>query len=46
MLCVRTLRRETNIIPQMWSIGTQGILISPIPDNEPLPKDEYFFLGY
>ena len=45
MLCVRTLRRETNIIPQMWSIGTQGKLISPIPDSEPLPKDEYFFFG-
>ena len=29
----------------MWSIGTQGKLISPIPDNEPLPKDEYFFFG-
>ena len=45
MRCVRTLRKETNIVPQMWSVGTKGKLIPPIPEGHPMPEDDYFFFG-
>ena len=45
MLAVRTLRKDTVIIPKLWAAGTKGELIYPIPDDQPLPDNEYFFLG-
>jgi len=45
MLCVRTLRRSTEGIVQHWAQGTNGKIIDPIPNDQPMPDDEYFYWG-
>lgn len=45
MLAIRTLREFTENIPAAWAEGTNAKLLNPIPYNEILPSDEYFFFG-
>lgn len=45
MLAVRTLRKDTNIVPTLWAEGTDGKLIFPIGPDQVMPKNTYFFLG-
>ena len=45
MLCVRTLRRSTEGIVQHWAQGTNGKIIDPIPNDQPMLDDEYFYWG-
>lgn len=45
MLCVRTKRPATEGIVQHWARGTNGKIIDPIPNDQPMPNDEYFYWG-
>ena len=45
MKCVKTMRRRTEKIIEAWAKGTKGQIISPIPNNKPIPEDDYFFFG-
>lgn len=45
MLCIKTLRKETEKIPLAWALGTRGKLINPISDETPIHHNEYFLFG-
>ncbi len=45
MKCVRTMRKRTEKIVEAWAKGTNGQLINPITNNNPIPEDDYFFFG-
>ena len=45
MKCVKTMRRRTEKIIEAWAKGTNGQIISPIPNDKPIPEDDYFFFG-
>ena len=45
MRCVRTMRRATEGIVQHWAQGTNGTIIDPIPNDQAMPQDEYFYFG-
>ena len=45
MRCVRTMRKATEGIVQQWAKGTNGVIIDPIPNGQPMPDDEYFYWG-
>ena len=45
MKCVKTMRRRTEKIIEAWAKGTKGQIISPIPNDKPIPEDDYFFFG-
>ena len=45
MIAIKTLREFTENIPLAWATGTNAKLINPIPNNQPLPNDEYFMFG-
>ena len=39
------MRKATEGIVQHWAKGTNGKIIDPIPNNAPMPDDEYFYFG-
>ena len=45
MRCVRTKRPATEGIVRHWAQGTKGSIIDPIPNDQPMPDDEYFYWG-
>lgn len=45
MRCVRTMRKATEGIVQHWAKGTNGKIIDPIPNDQPMIDDEYFYWG-
>lgn len=45
MRCVRTMRPATEGIVKHWAKGTNGTIIDPIPNGQPMPDDEYFYFG-
>lgn len=45
MLVVSTLRKFQNRVPLLWAYATQSKVINPIPNNIPLPNEEYFICG-
>ena len=45
MRCVRTMRASTEGIVRAWARGTNGKIIDPIPNDQPMPDDEYFYWG-
>ena len=45
MRCVRTKRPATEGIIQHWAQGTGGTIIDPIPNDQLMPDDEYFYWG-
>jgi len=45
MRCVRTMRTATEGIVQHWAQGTNGTIIDPIPNDQAMPQDEYFYFG-
>ena len=38
------MRRRTEKIIEAWAKGTNGQIISPIPNDKPIPEDDYFWL--
>ena len=45
MRCVRTMRASTEGIVRNWAKGTNGKIIDPIPNDQDMPDDEYFYWG-
>ena len=45
MLCVKTMRAYTEKFVDYWAQGTNGKIINPIPNDQPMPEDEYFYFG-
>lgn len=45
MRCVKTGRLATESIVKFWAQGSKGMIIDPIPNNQPMPDDEYFYFG-
>ena len=45
MRCIKTMRRRTEKIVEAWAKGTSGNIINPIPNNQNMPNDDYFFFG-
>ena len=45
MRCVRTMRKTTEGVVQHWAKGTNGKIIDPIPNDQPMIDDEYFYWG-
>ena len=37
------MRSRTEKIVQAWADGTQGQIINPIPNDEDMPEEDYFF---